>query len=221
MPKSSPAAPGRPKGAPNKVLNAQQLDFINAYVEQGFCGAAEAYLNAYPRSRHWKRHSLVARASVLLDHPLVAAEIAKFRAGGARSLAKIVDKYMVSKETIIARFAHIAFTDFSEVVTWKDGKIKLIDLENLSPAIKAAIARVRWNAASDKVVAIELHNQQDALMNLARLHNLLQVEMATKGSDEDPIVIELRHTARQTFIEQLNSMEKMLKQGKIVDVETS
>lgn len=212
--------PGRKPGSRNIKINAAQIAFAVAYAENGFCQSVEAYIKAYPKSASWKRSNVTGAARRLLEHPLVWAEIEAARQSGARVIMQAADRWAVSKETIIRRFAEIAFSQMTDFISWgKDGKIQMVDFTRLEPASKSAISRIRWSENKD-VRGIELHDQQAALMNLARLHDLLRVEMADKGGGEDPIVIELRHTARRSFIDHLNNMERQLKKGKIVDVET-
>ena len=61
------------------------------------------------------------------------------------------------------------------------------------------------------MVGIDLHDQQTALMNLARLFDLLKVEMVPRGTEDDPIVVKQRMAARKAFIDALNAMEKQIR----------
>lgn len=186
------------------ALTGSQRAFVRHYISNKMRNATAAYRHAYPASRSWSKESVGQNAHKMLVHAkiLPILEIARAEAGKAVSTA--IRNYAVSKDRVIERMAYMAFSDIRDIVSWdKDGKLTFVPSDKLTDAVAAGIVSVEMRATG---VIIKMGDKQTALMNLARLSDMLKVEMIVKGDKDDPIVIEHRISARKQLIDALEKM---------------
>jgi phage terminase small subunit len=119
----------------------------------------------------------VARGKTLGEAHLIAGY--KENAGNASTLASkeevakrineikeiLSARSMVSAERVLAELARIGFSDITTAVSIKDGKVQVVDTDQLSPDMRAAISEIRETRDG---IAVKLHDKRAALENLGK-----------------------------------------------------
>lgn len=113
--------------------------------------ASEAYIKAgYAESR--------TNASRLSSNERITARVAEIQHRGAERAA-------ISVEKIVQELARIGFSNVTDAVTIKRGKVKIADTDKLGPDVTAAIAGIRQTKDG---VEVKFHDKQAALVTLGR-----------------------------------------------------
>jgi len=118
------------------------------------------------------------------DHPIV-----KF--GGIRMLQRklkrsdIIDR---SREIVAKELVDISTSNITDVVEWKNGKIKLKEIENIPESALKAIKKVRVFGKEADNFEIELHDKIRSLQVVAKAAGLLEPQ----DYDDRPAVIGIK-----------------------------
>ena len=138
---------------------------------------AEAYRQAYPRSRKWKQETVWSESSTLMSRPKVSKRVEALQQAAAAHV-------VVEQSTLLREMMRVAFADPRKLVG-KDGRIKgLHELDDDTAAAVASVKETRsggleyklWDkgAAQEKLAKFlglyEKDNQQaaDPIKDLAR-----------------------------------------------------
>ena len=112
---------------------------------------AEAYVIAgYKKSD--------ANAAILAARPEIIGRIEEIKGLAAM-------RAQVSVDRVVAELARIAFSNVTDALQVKNGKVYLIDSDKLTPDLKAAISEIRQTRDG---VVIKFHDKRAALENLGK-----------------------------------------------------
>ena len=118
------------------------------------------------------------------DHPIV-----KF--GGIRMLQRklkrsdIIDR---SREVVAKELVDISTSNITDVVEWKNGKVKLKEIEDIPESALKAIKKVRVFGKEADNFEIELHDKIRSLQVVAKAAGLLEQQ----DYDDRPAVIGIK-----------------------------
>lgn len=138
------------------LKNGRHERFCHEYLED-FNGT-----RAYRASGYRAKNDNVAAvgASKLLRNPKVQERLTELR---ARYDAKLQERVVVNKESIIRELARLGFAQLSDVADWGPGHLKLKDSSELTPDALAAVKKVRFGKEG---LQIELHDKVAPLTRL-------------------------------------------------------
>lgn len=108
----------------------------------------------------------------LLKNPEVAAAIAK----GEKRLA---DKADIAALRVIEEFRRIAFSNPADLLEWEDGKLNLLNSDQVPDEVMACISEVRQTQYG---LVIKFHDKNKALDALARHLGLFEKDNRQKGA---------------------------------------
>lgn len=125
---------------------------------------AEAYRQAYPRSRKWADESVWQRASRLAGNAKVQSRANELK-------AKAAAENEITVERIQRELAKIAFGDPRDLMSWGPGGVKLRDSGDLTPEQAVAVAEVTETVTKDGgSIKLKKHDKVKALELLGRIH---------------------------------------------------
>jgi len=107
--------------------------------------------------------------------------------------AKRADKLEISQDRVLLGLARIGFADIRELVTWKDGRLSLIDSDKLSDAIAMAIVEV---SQGPNGLRVKLADKKGALVDLGKHVGLFTNKLELTGKVTlDDLVLEAARAA--------------------------
>ena len=132
------------------VLEKPRHEIFCQHVARGK-SQAEAYVIAgYKKSD--------ANAAILAARPEIIGRIEEIKGLAAM-------RAQVSVDRVVAELARIAFSNVTDALQVKNGKVYLIDSDKLTPDLKAAISEIRQTRDG---VVIKFHDKRAALENLGK-----------------------------------------------------
>jgi len=169
-------------------LTAKQRAFVEAYLRNGR-NAAEAYRAAYNTKAGAK--TVADEASRLLQHPGIAPVVAAADKRAAEATERVIDRYAVSKERVVAELARIGFANMQDYMRAGPDGDPYLDFSKLTPDQAAALAEVtvedfkegRGKDARDvRRVKFKLHDKRAALVDLGRTLGIFSDNVNHSGS---------------------------------------
>jgi phage terminase small subunit len=134
----------------NKPLTGKERGAALHYLRFGV--KTDAYRAFYNCSR-MKVRTVQRKAMELFAKPNVATFVEESRAATIKATE-------VRLERIVETLATIAFTDITEVVDWDGERLTVLELEDLTPAQRGAIKKVKRQKG---YVEVEMHDKMVAL----------------------------------------------------------
>lgn len=157
--------------APNGELTPRQRKFVDAYLING--NGAQAAIQA-----GYSRGSAKVTASRLLTDANVQAALQQAQQEAARSAG-------VTHARIIQELAKLAFTDITQVVSWKGRRLTLKDSADLTPAQAAAIVEITEHETPfTKTLKVKLYSKASALESLLKCLQAIDLEERVKALEE-------------------------------------
>lgn len=192
----------------SKQLTPRQHAFVTAYIDGGCENASEAYRIAYPISRNWSQHSVAKEAGKMLRHPYIVPLVAAAHEKRDAALTQAVNRYVVSKDSIIREMAAIANSDIRNYLSWGPKSVVIKPSDQLTDMEAAAISKVSFTKAKDgsSTFTFELWNKPNALTSLVRVHDQMALEMAQRGDQTNPEVLQQQEKARKMLMDLLQAM---------------
>lgn len=80
----------------------------------------------------------------------------------------------ITADRVVSEIAAVAFAQLTDVFTWRDNKVTLVDSERLEESSKKSIAEVKQTA--DGSLQVKLHDKNQALDKLCRHLGLYDAE---------------------------------------------
>ncbi len=109
---------------------------------------------------------------------------------------KLGEIYRADKENIINELVKIAFADPRRIVRVKDGKLQVMDSDEITNIEAAAIAEV---SETKRGLRIKFHSKVDALDKLAKILGLYVEKHEHTGKDGEPLNIILSQLNQEVF----------------------
>jgi phage terminase small subunit len=109
---------------------------------------------------------------------------------------KLGEIYRADKENIINELVKIAFADPRRIVRVKDGKLQVMDSDEITNIEAAAIAEV---SETKRGLRIKFHSKVEALDRLAKILGLYIEKHEHTGKDGSPLNIILSHLNPEVF----------------------
>lgn len=109
---------------------------------------------------------------------------------------QFLDIYRTTKENVINELAKIAFADPRRIVRIKDGKLQVVDSDQLDNIEAAAIAEIK---ETKKGLQIKFHSKVEALDKLAKILGLYIEKHEYAGKDGGPLRIILSQLNPEVF----------------------
>jgi phage terminase small subunit len=192
----------------NSPLTRRQRAFVECYISNGLENAAKAYRVAYPTSRKWSAQAVAEEASKLLRNPKIHPIIEVARAEANRRTEGIIDRYAVSKDRIIRELAAIAFADARSYMKWSDKGVVIKPSDQLSDIEAAAISEITETRGKDgsRTIRLKLGNKVPALACMVRVHDQMALEIAQRGDQANPEVLQQQEKARKMLMDLLQQM---------------
>lgn len=144
-------------------LNDRQRRFAEEYATS--LNASDAYRKAGYKSDN--SAAVGVSASRLLSDPRVADLVAELQGRTAKKLD-------ITREKIARELAFIAFADIRDFAKWGNSEIQMLDSKDIPDEHSRAIAEVATTTTGTRV---KLHDKRAALMDLAKLLDLMPREV--------------------------------------------
>lgn len=142
---------------------------------------AEAYRQAFTRSRNWKDEAVWSRASALAATDKVQQRVQELREEAARANQVTVDR-------IVAELAKIAFGDARRVMSWGLGGVVLRESADLSDDEAAIVSEVtETTTATGGSMKVKTHDKLSALKLLADIAGAVVRKTEVTGKDGEPL----------------------------------
>jgi phage terminase small subunit len=185
-----------PRGSGRSSLTEKQRAFFAAWLANGRNGAA-AYRTAYNTTASPQRcHEM---ASDLLKHPKIASLVAEAESRADEATRRVLDRYEVTRERIIAALARRGFSNMFDYVRVLPNGDAVPDLSAVTEDQWAAISEITVDEYAEgrgkgarqvKRVKVKLSDARAALMDLARITGEIVERQELTGKDGGPISVE-------------------------------
>lgn len=175
-------------------LTPKQRRFVEEYLRNGE-NAAAAYRAAYGTKASPLRCSQEAHR--LLRHPKIAPIVTAAHERAEKATERVLDRYEVSKERIIAELARLGFANMQDYMRAGPDGDPYLDFSALTPDQAAALAEVtvedfkdgRGEDARDvRRVKFKLYDKRAALVDLGRHLGLFKEKVELTGAEGGPMV---------------------------------
>ncbi len=151
-----------------------------ALVAQGKTQSA-AYREAYPGAKRWKDSTVWARASELAAQSKVQGRVDEIRSKAAAS-------HEVTQERIVKELARIAFCTQRSLMTWGESGVRLLDSDELSEDVAAAVSEVQETVTKDGgSIRLKTYDKVKALELLGKHVGMFTDKMQLTGADGGPL----------------------------------
>jgi phage terminase small subunit len=164
-------------GSPtDKTFKFKRLAFAREYCKDGNAAQAALRVGYSPKCNR-------RTANRMLKDPLVKAEIEK-------RMRKISEKADCTAERVLTELARIAFCDSSSFVRVENGRVKVVNTDDLTDDQRAAVAEVKETTegisakAHDKIRALELIGKHLKLFT-DKLEHSGEIKVTNTMSDEE------------------------------------
>jgi phage terminase small subunit len=172
----------------NRKLTAKQEAFCQDFIISN--NALESYQKVY--STNGSKANQIKMAFEVRHNPSVEARIAELQ-----ELAR--QRNNVTVDRIVNRLACHAFTDFTEIADYENGRMSLHSFKNLTPQQRACIKEFKLKTVTKIVdeeyvdcdyVEIKLYDQQKALDMLGKHLGMFteKIETTHKFTGPSPII---------------------------------
>jgi phage terminase small subunit len=142
---------------------------------------AEAYREAYPKSREWKDESVWQRASLLSKNPNVQSRVQELTSKAAAANE-------VTVERVLKELARIAFGDARRVMAWGPEGVVLVESSELSDDDAAIVSEASHSITqSGRSVKVKTHDKLKALELLGRKLAMWTDRQEITGPDGKPL----------------------------------
>ena len=142
---------------------------------------AEAYRQAFTRSRNWRDESVWSRASSLAATDKVQQRVQELREEAVRANQATVDR-------IVAELAKIAFGDARRVMSWGPGGVVLRESADLNDDEAAIVSEVtETTTATGGSMKVKTHDKLSALKLLADIAGAVVRKTEVTGKDGEPL----------------------------------
>jgi phage terminase small subunit len=155
----------------NDKLTAQQEVFCQAYAVH------HTGTKAAIRAKYSKK-AAAAIASRLLTIAKIKERIKKIE-------AKSLKKYEVSRESIIAEYAKLGYSNLSDIIDLSSGKPVLRPIEEIRPEALASISEIGTDSKGR--IKIKLHSKPSSLEALAKINSMFKEIHEHSGPEGAPI----------------------------------
>jgi phage terminase small subunit len=150
----------------------RQLAFIREYVID-FNGTQAAIRAGYaPKSARYS-------ATRMLRNPLIQGQI-------QAQIQRISEKADVTATRVLEELARVAFADLSRAVQIINGRVHLLDTDNLTQDLRAAISEI---SETETGIRVKFHDKTKALELLGKYLKLFTDKQELTGADGGPLVV--------------------------------
>lgn len=141
-------------------MTDRQFAFCRYLIEQEFVNATGAYRRAYPKCKSEK--AAEACASRLLTNVKVAAYLEEVR-------EKAKERTQITADRVLEEFAKIGFANMSNYAEWGPRGVILVDSNELTPEMAAAVSEVTETITKDGgTIKFKLHDKGGALEKIGK-----------------------------------------------------
>jgi phage terminase small subunit len=154
-----------PKG---KVYNEKHKKFLEVYLSSGM-KLSDAYkaVKGWPADRVLTGFEKRTAYSRYLMHPRIQEAVQAAHQRVAIQTEKLIEAYAVTKEDVLKELAKIAFTNPTDVMTWKDGEgVTVKSSDDIHPDKIGAITEIYER--KDKKVSVKMVDKRQALVDLGK-----------------------------------------------------
>lgn len=148
-----------------KPWTLRQFLFAKAYLADPARNAKKAAISA-----GYEKDSAHNHAHRMIKHD----EFAHIQDYIKKELGGVINKYDVSKESLVQRLAVLAYGTLSGAVEVKDGKMVLLDLEKIPEASRNAIKSITQKSGAVDEIGVQLHDPIAAIRELAKINKLYE-----------------------------------------------
>lgn len=156
----------KPKG---KVFTEVHQKFIDAYLSNGekLRPAIHVAMGWSDEMKEIGKFQYMSAYTRLYKHPRVQEAIERAHSLVAMRTEKMLEQYAVSKEDVLNELAKIAFTNPTDVMSWKEGEgVSVKSSDEIHPDKIGAIAEV--TERKDKKVSVKMVDKRQALVDLGK-----------------------------------------------------
>jgi phage terminase small subunit len=159
----------------DRSLTAQQETFA-AGIAKGFT-QADAYREAYPKSKLWADETVWAAASRLAALYKVSTRVREL-------MDKAAKANEITVERVMRELAKVAFGDARRVMSWGPGGVNLIESSELTDDAAAIVSEVAQTITKDGgTIKVKAHDKLKALELIGRSMGMFRERGDGVGSD--------------------------------------
>jgi len=173
-------------------MTPKQKAFFEEWVRNGQNGAA-AYRTAYNTKAGAKK--VTENASKILRHPEIAPLVAEHRSRQRAAVKKVIARYEVTEERLVAELARLAFSNMEDYTRLVGGE-RIIDLSEADRDHLAAVSELtvedftlgRGDEARDvRRVKLKLHDKRGSIVDLLKKNGAFIERHEHTGKNGGPL----------------------------------